>query len=157
MGSARRVGRVGPVLLTGLVLVTGVVLAGSLLGYAARSGSPASRRAPTVVAMSDEARAGADGIGWAVRYGDLGHDRAQRTYRLVISADPDSLDTVLAGGVDPDVWDSGVVHSAQHAGVRPSGFRYESGTTYYWSVRIRDDRDRDSGWSTRERWTAPHP
>ncbi|GCD93263.1 glycoside hydrolase family 78 protein [Embleya hyalina] len=144
-------------LLTGLVLSTGVVLAGSLLGYAARSGSPASRQAPTVVAQSDEARTGSDGIGWAVRYRDRGHDRAQRTYRLVISADPVSLDTVLAGGVDPDVWDSGVVHSAQHAGVRPSGFRYESGTTYYWSVRIRDDRDRDSGWSTRERWTAPRP
>ncbi|OPC83662.1 hypothetical protein B4N89_24395 [Embleya scabrispora] len=147
----------GPVLRTGLVLFTGVVLVGSLLGYAARSGSPASRRAPTVVALSDEARTGADGIGWAVRYGGLGHDRRQRTYRLVISADPASLDTVLAGGVDPDVWDSGVVYSAQRVGVRPSGFRYESGTTYYWSVRIRDDRGRDSDWSARERWTAPRP
>ncbi|MEU0936625.1 MULTISPECIES: hypothetical protein [unclassified Embleya] len=121
---------------------------GALLGCTA----PTSPRTLTAVAPAHNPEADPDGMSWTVRLG--GRIQTQRNYRLVVSTDPRAVDAVTDGGVDPAVWDSGVVQSAEHIGVRPFGLRVERGETYYWSVRVQDHEGHDSGWSARDQWTV---
>jgi hypothetical protein len=109
----------------------------------------------TVSALPNRSGPGSPWFGWSVHPGGDGRP-TQRTYRLVIARDPYALDVVTAGGVHASAWDSGVVHSAQSSDLRPSGFRYDAGTTYFWSVLVQDATGRSSRWSTQQRWTAPH-
>ncbi|MFF7248417.1 hypothetical protein ACFZBU_31400 [Embleya sp. NPDC008237] len=136
----------------GLVVLLGLASTGTLLGCTASPSRPATL---TAVAPPHNPEADPDGIGWTVRLG--GRIHPQRTYRLVVSTDPHAVDTVTDGGVDPNTWDSGVVHSTEHTGLRPSGLRVEQGVTYYWSVRVQDAQGHDSGWSAREQWTVMRP
>ncbi|MYW03412.1 hypothetical protein [Streptomyces sp. SID3343] len=133
-------------------LLLGAALAGAPVACAPdEADAPA---ALTVSALPPHPGQGSPWFGWSVRPG--GEDRpAQRTYRLVIARDLYAVDVVAAGGVHANAWDSGVVHSAQSSDLRPSGFRYDAGTTYYWRVLIQDATGRSSGWSEPQRWTAP--
>jgi hypothetical protein len=128
-------------------MLAGLILAGAA---GACASSPARARVPGPVAepVGDGGR-----FGWTVRAD--GESRRQAGYRLVVSTDPYAVDAATAGGVDPNAWDSGLVRSPDSADVRPSGFRFEPGTTYYWRVRVRDEQGRDSPWSALSTWAAP--
>jgi hypothetical protein len=133
-------------------LLLGAVLAGAPVACA-----PAGSDAPTaltVSALPTSPGQGSPWFGWSVRPAG-GDGPRQRTYRLVIARDSYAVDVVTAGGVHASAWDSGVVHSAQTSDLRPSGFRYDAGVSYFWSVLIQDEHGRSSGWSERQRWTAP--
>lgn len=134
------------------MVLAGLALSGATLACTT-DGARSPRATLTVVSLPHDPEQGSAWFGWTVR---LNGDRHQQSsYRLIISNDPYAIDTITSGGVDPNAWDSGVVHSAQYNDLRPSGFRYEPGTTYYWSVRVRDEQGRDSDWSARDQWTAP--
>jgi len=139
---------------TGSGRAASVLLAAALLaGACACSSSPSDPVVPSVGARPHQPGAATDGFAWTVRV--AGEAQPQHSYRLVVSLDPYAVDTVVAGGVDANAWDSGVVHSRQQDGVLPFGFRYRSDATYFWSVRVTDEAGRDCGWSPRTTWESP--
>lgn len=141
-------GRLGRVMFAG-------TLATGLLGCTAHGRAAGSDVTPTVEALPYDPDGDSGGIGWTVR--PAGRTPPQAGYRLVVSTDPYAVDTITRGGVDPNAWDSGLVHSTRHTGIRPPGFRFESGATCYWTVRIRDTHGHDSPWSPTSQWTTHHP
>lgn len=146
MGSIRSTSRSG--------CTTSVLLAGALVvGAAACAPAGSDPVVLSVVTRPIDPVAGAGWFGWTVRL--AGDPHPQHSYRLVVSLDPYAVDTVTGGGVDANAWDSGVVHSGQQDGVRPSGFRYRPDTIYFWSVRVTDEAGHDSGWSARTSWSPP--
>jgi len=56
-----------------------------------------------------------------------------------------------AGGKN-EVWSSGKINSDQSLWVAYEGKPLQSGTRYYWQVRIWDNKGRSSGWSTPAYW-----
>src|SRR5689334_8178159 len=56
-----------------------------------------------------------------------------------------------AGGKD-EVWSSGKISSDRSLWVPYAGKPLQSGTRYYWRVRIWDNKGRSSGWSTPSWW-----
>ena len=71
-----------------------------------------------------------------------GRGRAQTAYRILVASSP----ARLAGG-DADMWDSGVVHASDSAGVAYDGAALRSRGAYAWKVRVWDERGRASKWS----------
>ncbi len=52
-----------------------------------------------------------------------------------------------------DVWDSGVLHSAQFFQISYAGKSLDSGKTYFWKVMVWDQNDRASAWSRPAQWS----
>lgn len=79
-------------------------------------------------------------LAWKLRA--AGRGRAQTAYRIHVA----SSRARLAHG-HGDVWDSGVVHSSDSAGVPYAGPALRSRGEYAWKVRVWDERGRPSRWS----------
>jgi alpha-L-rhamnosidase len=73
-------------------------------------------------------------LSWRLEGGGL--DRAQAGYQVVVTPDQ-----------GPAVWDSGQVASAATTDVPYEGISLVRGGRYTWRVRVRDERQLESGWS----------
>jgi len=76
-----------------------------------------------------------------------GHDRRQTAYQIRVATNPKSLKQDK-----PDLWDSGKVSSDLHPAVRYTGAPLTSGVSAYWHVRIWDENDTPSAWSSTHMW-----
>jgi alpha-L-rhamnosidase len=74
-------------------------------------------------------------FGWQLEAS--GTDRAQSAYRIVVASRPDLLPE------SPDVWDSGVVRSAEQSAQVYAGPPLRSRTRYHWTVRAWDEKGRE--------------
>jgi alpha-L-rhamnosidase len=75
--------------------------------------------------------AGAPRFGWQLGAG--GTDRAQSAYRIAVASRPELLPEA------PDVWDSGVVRSAEQTAQVYAGPPLRTRSRYHWSVRTWDE------------------
>ena len=66
----------------------------------------------------------------------------QTAWRVILSASEKAASD-LAG----DIWDSGWVEDGRSVAVPYSGKALEPSKVYYWRVRVRTDKDGESGWS----------
>ncbi len=67
---------------------------------------------------------------------------SQSAYRILVASDPGKLRRN-----DGDLWDTGRRASPDAVNIPYDGEDLHSGTSYYWKVRIWDERDRGSAWS----------
>lgn len=72
---------------------------------------------------------------------------AQSAYELRVAS---SLEQLKKTG---DVWSTGKVASAQSLLIHYAGAALKSGATYYWQVRVWDQKDKASKWSSPAQWT----
>jgi alpha-L-rhamnosidase len=79
--------------------------------------------------------AAAPRFGWQLE--GPGTDRAQSAYRILVASRPELLPDA------PDVWDSGVVRSAEQSAQVYAGAPLRSRTRYHWTVRTWDEQGRD--------------
>jgi alpha-L-rhamnosidase len=84
-------------------------------------------------------------LAWTLAAG--GRGAAQMAYQVVVATDPQLLRTGR-----PDVWDSGRVESDRCVGIAYDGPALRPRTRYYWGVRVWDQRDRTSPWSSLSWW-----
>ncbi len=73
---------------------------------------------------------------------------AQSSYRILVASSPTQLAQNRA-----DVWDSGMVRSAQTFQISYAGKPLESRKTYFWKVRVWDQNDHATGWSQAAKWS----
>lgn len=71
----------------------------------------------------------------------------QAAYRVIAATGEDIL-----RNDEGDVWDSGIVSSEMTVNIVYSGCKLQSGTRYYWKIRIWDMEGNDSGWSETAWW-----
>lgn len=69
---------------------------------------------------------------------------AQAAYQVRVAADSPDFDVL--------VWDTGKVDSDESAFIVYSGEQLRSRTTYYWQVKVWDEKGRESGWSETASW-----
>lgn len=82
-------------------------------------------------------------LSWKMRAD--GNDVIQESYEIRVATSPDFKKNTL-------VWESGQVNSSESV-LRPYGGKdLQSGTRYYWQVRLRDNRKRESAWSPVAYW-----
>lgn len=72
----------------------------------------------------------------------------QTAYRILVASSPELLAQDRG-----DEWDSGKVSSSQSIQISYEGQPLASGTPYYWKVRLWDQDDRASAWSSVSGWT----
>lgn len=77
------------------------------------------------------------------------HGMAQSAYRILVASSPRLLEQEQA-----DLWDSGKVVSFNTFNVAYGGKELHSHTEYYWKVRIWDQKDHSSRWSTPGHWIS---
>ncbi len=73
----------------------------------------------------------------------------QTSYRILAADSQTKLDRNIG-----DLWDSGEVKSDQSLHVMYQGTPLQSGMECYWKVRVRDQNNELSSWSTSGRWTV---
>jgi len=78
-----------------------------------------------------------------------GYGLVQRGYRISVASNPERLTESPA-----DMWDTGYVESDRSSGIAYRGKPLESGTRYYWRVRVWDGDRCASGWSAVHSWTT---
>ena len=76
---------------------------------------------------------------------------SQSAYRIVVSTSDSALIDEIASEI---VWDTGWVESDQTRNIKYDGIPLESNTTYYWNVRVRDNKGGESTPSTIGKWTT---
>jgi len=67
----------------------------------------------------------------------------QKAFQLLVASDVSLLDTGKA-----DLWDSGIIESASSVLVPYEGVNLSSGSFAYWKVRVWDESDTPSNWSS---------
>ena len=72
----------------------------------------------------------------------------QRSYQILVSSSPENLRKDLG-----DIWDSGKIDNRQSNQLEYHGNLLNSGTTYYWKVRIWDMNGSASEWSKPAFWS----
>ncbi|TQM15025.1 alpha-L-rhamnosidase [Pseudonocardia kunmingensis] len=132
-----------------MVEVSRRAVLGGLAGVAALAALPVAVRGSATappplqpVALTTEHLAHPLGIdaaaprfGWQLEA--QGTDRAQSAYRILVASRPELLPDA------PDVWDSGVVASAEQSAQVYGGPPLASRTRYHWTVRTWDERGRE--------------
>lgn len=136
------VGRRALALFTGLVLLLGGTVALPSPVARAAEQAPAATAGIAVAGLTTNGRENPLGIpgtdpvfGWASSSARRGV--TQSAYAIEVGSS--------AGA--SDVWSSGRVESARQVDVRYGGPALESGTRYYWRVRVWDDQGTASAWS----------
>lgn len=151
-GTRRPVGR--RTFLAAAGAVPAAIAFGQLTRPAAASAATtaADSYSTTVAAMATESLVtplgvdvAAPRLSWAMRAGQPGW--SQSAYRIRVAS---SEAVLLRGGAD--VWDSGVVKSAQSADVDYGGPALQSATRYYWSVQVTDANGATAPWSASSWW-----
>ena len=69
-------------------------------------------------------------------------NQAQIAYRILVSADPETI-----AAEKGDMWDSGKIESPQHINLAYSGPALHGGQRYYWRVKWWDNSNQTSGYS----------
>ncbi|GAB3027625.1 glycoside hydrolase family 78 protein [Niabella terrae] len=77
------------------------------------------------------------------------YGQAQTAYQVLVASSPKLL---VAGRAD--LWDSHWVSSTATSHIRYSGQPLQSDRTYYWKVRVRDEKGRSSDWSETTRFST---
>ncbi|MGB5821116.1 MAG: family 78 glycoside hydrolase catalytic domain [Saonia sp.] len=77
-----------------------------------------------------------------------GRNRFQSAYHIIVSSTKEKLD--LHKG---DIWDSGKVISNSTNQIEYNGVPLTSDTTYYWKIKVWDEKDQASDWSTPAFWS----
>ncbi|UCG38408.1 MAG: family 78 glycoside hydrolase catalytic domain, partial [bacterium] len=77
-----------------------------------------------------------------------GRGRVQSAYQIVVSGDREGI---LSGR--GDLWDTGKVPSSGTVHIEYAGRPLESGSRYYWRVRVWDEKDVPSPWSHVATWS----
>jgi alpha-L-rhamnosidase len=77
-----------------------------------------------------------------------GRNRSQSAYQIVVSSDIQKLN---AG--DWDIWDSGKVNSNSTNQIVYDGVSLQSGSKYFWKVKIWDESGAASNWSSEANWS----
>jgi len=77
---------------------------------------------------------------WTVQAGERG--ASQSAYQIIVSGDRASIQNG-----EGESWDTGKVSSEQSLNIHYNGEKLESGSRYYWRVRIWDQNDDQSPWS----------
>lgn len=86
---------------------------------------------------------------WSVAAADADlHDVNQASYQIQVSGSPDGF-----AAAQSVFWDSGIVHSAATDGIEYEGPSLEAGHEYAWRVRVWDERNRATAWSSVAHWT----
>ena len=75
----------------------------------------------------------------------------QTAYRILVSTSDSALIDEIASGI---VWDSGWVESDQTRNIEYGGAPLKSDSTYYWNVRVRDNKGGESTASSIGKWTT---
>ncbi len=89
-------------------------------------------------------------FGWTLGLTRVGaRDVKQTGYRILVASSP----RLLASGVG-DIWDSGKTLSPRMFGIEYKGVPLSSHSSYYWKVRIWDNRGFSSQWSAPARFTT---
>ncbi len=76
-----------------------------------------------------------------------GHERRQTAYQIRVATNPKSLKQDKI-----ELWDSGKISSDLQPAIRYAGPALASGVTAYWQVRIWDESDTPSAWSSSHFW-----
>lgn len=76
-----------------------------------------------------------------------GRNRAQTAYRILVASSPGFLARDRG-----DLWDSGKVVSDETIHIRYAGKPLSSSQQVFWKVRVWDEKDRPSPWSTNGTW-----
>lgn len=133
-------------------IAVGTVLLAIGAGSAFREVPPAAPQAVAVHHLRTEYLENPLGIderrprlSWRLRSTQRGV--VQRAYRIQVARDADEL--VDAGGT---VWDSEWVASSESTHREYGGPALESGSRYWWRVRVRDGAGTESGWSEAAHW-----
>lgn len=84
-------------------------------------------------------------LSWQIKSSEPGF--RQSAYQILVA---DSEKKLCEGAAN--VWDSGKVLSEESVRVAYDGAVLESGTTYYWKVRVWNQDGRSSNWSATARW-----
>lgn len=77
------------------------------------------------------------------------HGETQVAYQLIVASSPELLSKNVG-----DVWDTNKVTDANSINRTYAGKPLESGTTYYWKVRVWNSQDQVSPWSTPALWST---
>ena len=86
---------------------------------------------------------------WLLAYAKPGmRSIAQFGYRILVASSSSRLASNRA-----NIWDSGVVHSAQSFEIPYAGEALESGRPYFWKVEVWDQNKHASGWSQPAQWS----
>jgi alpha-L-rhamnosidase len=85
-------------------------------------------------------------LSWTIESEDRGV--IQTAYRVLVASSPELL--IRNTG---DLWDSGQVPSSQSAHIEYDGSPLISNTTYYWKVRVWDQKGEVSPWSSVANWS----
>jgi alpha-L-rhamnosidase len=80
-------------------------------------------------------------------FGAPGQDTRQSAYEIRAAS---SAQLLRAG--KPDLWDTGVVHSADNAAVDYAGTPVDSRDDVFWQVRVWDQAGTPSAWSSTAHW-----
>ena len=87
-------------------------------------------------------------LSWEIQSRSPERGLRQAAYHLLVACDP----ARLAPG-QADLWDSGEVASCQSVHVAYGGRALSARQICHWTVRLRDQAGRWSGWSEPARWT----
>lgn len=71
----------------------------------------------------------------------------QQAYRILVTDQKELLEEE-----EGNIWDSGIVESGQSVQVLYAGKKLEPYQTYYWKVKIWDQKGRESAWSKISQW-----
>ncbi|MFD1629106.1 family 78 glycoside hydrolase catalytic domain [Pseudopedobacter beijingensis] len=83
----------------------------------------------------------------AVRESDYG--QMQTAYRVLVASNPDLLNKNIG-----DVWDSKWITSDEMQHINYNGKKLDSDRTYYWKVKVKDEKGRESNWSKSTLWST---
>ncbi len=87
-------------------------------------------------------------LSWKIQAGDSAmRNVVQQSYHLIAASSPERLTDDKA-----DLWNSGIVQSAQSVLILYAGRPLKSRQTCYWKVRVTDNQGRQSPWSETATW-----
>lgn len=80
-------------------------------------------------------------LSWIVKA--EGYNRSQTAYQLIVASSPELLNEQ-----DADMWNTGKIVNEQSSFVKYGGKMLEPVQTYWWKVKIWDEKDEASNWSS---------
>jgi len=118
--------------------------ASAFLGTLCYAAAPAHLRCENVTGPLGIDRA-QPRLSWVMQSDERG--AFQRAYRVLVASTSQALSADKG-----DLWDSGKVRSGSSVQIAYGGFPLESSQRVFWKVRIWDQNDRASPWSSAETW-----